>query len=114
MATEIDIRFGSNVTLDYTKGESFLVGLAVINQDQSVVDLTGATVAMELKKKNTDATPLQTLSIGSGLTITGTGNNVIDVDEVLSIAPTYYRIIVTLPEGTVFYPYYGTIKLTTV
>lgn len=65
--------------------------------------LSAAAVLIEIKKKKTDTTAEETLSIGDGLSIVGVDQNEISIDKILDLdaGAYFWDLTITFSDGTV-------------
>lgn len=73
-------------------------------EDHTPLDLTGATILLQIKKSASDDTPVLEFTETDGITITDAANGEFQIDEVIiDICPKIYKydIQITLSSGKV-------------
>ncbi len=98
--TTIDLRSKAKLNYLVLAGEEWNDKMTFTNQDATPISLIGAAITMLIKS---GATTLQLLTIGSGLTISGAGNNELNFEPAALLKGSYTHITrVELASGEVY------------
>lgn len=102
LVTDVDLRDAAIVNFLVDPGYSWNTTLT-LELNGIAINITGATATMKIKKNFSDTAFVQSLSIGSGLSITGVGSNILSISPAPLVAGEFYHeIIITKTNGDVF------------
>ena len=74
----------ADIKVTHYQGDTFIRTVTLTDQDSNPINVSGATVKMEIRKVGCGDI-LETLDNSDGVTIGGTGNNVITLDKNINI-----------------------------
>lgn len=100
---------------NHKKGDTFEGVAFTVTKNGSALDLTGASIRMQLREKSETGTLGATYTDGDGITITDPTNGVFTFDkQIIDIRAQkyYYDIEITLASGDVKSYIYGTWTIT--
>lgn len=75
----------ANVDLKHYSGDVFDLWVAITNSDDTPYDMDGKSLVMQIKRKKTSSTSLMTLQTPNEITVSGTDNNEIKCDKVITL-----------------------------
>jgi hypothetical protein len=102
---------------DILKGKTLKkIEFAHVDELGAAIDLSGTTIRCQFRQKRKTGKVAVDLTLGSGLTLSGAGNNVVEVDQILALdwdADLYfYEIAITTTATGVINTYVeGTMKV---
>lgn len=84
------------------RNDTFVISFTLLDQSSQPIDLSGAVVKMQVRDKP-DGEVLWELTEGDGITVGGTGNNVISISKVCDIngCGSYYYDLQATDSGVV-------------
>lgn len=83
-------------------GATYIEAFTFLDDAGNPIDFAGATARMQVRTHVSDASPLLTLTTGSGITIdTGTGTITLRIEAAVTatLTPGHYDLLVTLGSG---------------
>lgn len=84
-------------------GDTWTVSLTFTDSNSAPIDLSAATLLLQIKKSKSAADPVLELSEGNGLTVGGAGSNVVTISTVAN-----------LPKGTYHYDLQSTFSASSI
>lgn len=79
MATESNLIIAADHNFKVYKGDTFEAVLTFTDENGTAIDLSGATLLMQIKSNKTDSTSEVELTEGDGLTVSGGSNNIVTI-----------------------------------
>jgi hypothetical protein len=107
-------QWGNVVNLNAYMGESWQVDFVVKGKSGSAVPLNAVTsIKLQIKTDSTDSVVLLELALTTGLTVTGSSNEIISANKIMTIGAGkyYYDIQVVYNSTITFYPYKGILQV---
>lgn len=103
MSTETNCIAAEDHHFKLYKGDTWETELTFTDELDAAVDLGAALLKMQIKRNANDVEVLKELSIGSGLVLSGTGNNIVTISTVADLPATQYvyDLQATYPGGKV-------------
>lgn len=112
--SDVSTAIAATVNITCYKGDTMALTYTLTDTSSGdPIDLSGATIEMQVRQGTAGATSLLTLSLTDGITVSGAGNNIVGISKVITLSAGTYRYDMqfTLADGTIVTYFKGKFKV---
>lgn len=111
--TETNLVAAASHNFRIYRGDSWSCVLTFFDTDGSPLNLAGSAIKLQVKAKATDTNTVKELSLGTGLTLSGSGNNILTIESAgdlpVRVGDYAYDLQVTFGSGRIVTYLRGTV-----
>lgn len=112
--SDVNTAIAATVNITCYKGDTMALTYTLTDTDSGdPIDLSAATIEMQVRQGTAGASSLLTLDLSNGITVSGAGNNIVNVSKVITLSAGTFRYDMqfTLGDGTIVTYFKGKFKV---